>query len=439
MNLKKKIAALVARIVGSPDKKRLFENFFSLSVLQAANYILPLITFPYLVRVLGPDKWGLITFAQAFIQYFMILTDYGFNLSATRDISLHRDDKAKIAEIFSAVTFIKLVFVLASFVAMAGIVLGFNKFRVEWPVYFLTFGMVVGNMLFPVWFFQGMERMKYITLLNILFRSIFTVSIFIFVRQASDYHFVPLLNTLGFMVAGVLGFRIVLKEFGVKLTRPEWRVIRCHLTSGWHTFISGVAISMYTVTNTFLLGLFTNDTIVGYYTAAERVYLALAQLFNPLYQALYPYIVKLVKESREKTLNLLNKLLFFISILTCTLWLILFLFARPLLNLLLGNAFEESVIIFKILSPLIIVVPIAYIFFYLALLAFKLDRYYSRIYLIGGLLNLSLVFIFLVLMGMEARGVALAGLLNQTLITGFAYIVLFRNQVKLFPRLSRSL
>ncbi len=176
----------IKRLTNTEDKKRLLSNFFSLSVLQGANYILPLITLPYLVRVLGPERYGLIAFAQAFIRYFSILTDYGFNLSATREISIHRNNAQKVSEIFSSVMIIKLGLLFLSFVIMSILVFSFWKFRQDWLIYYLTFGMVVGQVLFPVWFFQGMERMKYITFLNITAKLIFTIAIFVFIRQASD-------------------------------------------------------------------------------------------------------------------------------------------------------------------------------------------------------------------------------------------------------------
>lgn len=142
-------------------------NFFSLSILQGANYILPL---PFLVRVLGVEYFGLLAFAAATVAYF---TDYGFNLTATREISIY---KAKV-----------ICYDYKSYLDV------FATYYLS--IYFLTFGTVV---LFPVWFFQGMERMQYI-----LSKVIFTVAIFVFVQEQSDFYLVPLLTSVGFLVAGV--------------------------------------------------------------------------------------------------------------------------------------------------------------------------------------------------------------------------------------------
>ncbi len=130
--------------------RRLVENVTSLSIVQAANYLVPLITFPYLVRVLGPQKFGLVAFAQAFTQYFVVLTEYGFNLSATRQIAIHKENPQEVSVIFSSVMVTKTLLMFVSFLLMATIVLGVPEFRSNWPLYFASFLLVVGNVLFPV-------------------------------------------------------------------------------------------------------------------------------------------------------------------------------------------------------------------------------------------------------------------------------------------------
>lgn len=124
------------------------KNLVSMYLMHGSNFIFPLITLPYLVRVLGPDKYGLLTFVQGFIQYFLIITDYGFNLSATRQIAINRGDNTKVSKIFCATIFLKLVFMLTSFILLSTIIITIPKFRHDGFIYLLAFLSVLGSVFF---------------------------------------------------------------------------------------------------------------------------------------------------------------------------------------------------------------------------------------------------------------------------------------------------
>lgn len=300
----------IKNIANTEDKKRLLSNFISLSVLQGANYILPLITLPYLVRVLGVEYFGLLAFATAMIAYFNIITDYGFDLTATKEISIYRDNKEKVIEIFSSVMSIKFMLMIFSFILMSIIVFSFEKFSVNWEVYFLTFGTVVGQVFFPVWFFQGMERMKYITYLNILAKSIFTVAIFVFVHEQSDFWIVPLLTSIRFIIAGIWSLVLVKKEFDTSFAFQSVATIKHYFIDGWYVFISRIYVSLYTTTNVILLGIFANNTAVGYYSIVEKIVVAIGGLFGPANQAVYPYLARKYKKNFHQFVEMLKKISF---------------------------------------------------------------------------------------------------------------------------------
>ena len=149
------------------NNRNLFRNFFYLSALNVANFILPFLTFPYLVRVIGIDNFGLLAFATSIATYFIIITDYGFNLTATRHISINRGDSLMINKIVSSVFIIKAMLFAVSLVVFVFLIMLIPKLYQNWQIFLFTFGTVAGQFLFPVWFFQGIEKMKVISILNV--------------------------------------------------------------------------------------------------------------------------------------------------------------------------------------------------------------------------------------------------------------------------------
>jgi PST family polysaccharide transporter len=393
--VKPEVFATIKNLFATKTRRRLFENFLSLSFLQFANYIFPLITLPYLVRVLGPEKYGLIAFAQAFIGYFQILTDYGFNLSATREISINRENKEKVSEIFSSVIIIKFFLLLLSLGLMTIIVFSFEKFRRDWLIYYLTFGMVLGQTLFPIWFFQGMERMRYITFLNVLAKLIFTIAIFIFVKKASDYLYVPLLNSLGFVVAGVLALWIVFRDFGVFFRIPSFKDLKFHLKEGWHVFVSLVFITGYTNSRIFAVGLFSpNNAITGYYAIAEKL-MGIVQTFPlaSVIQTLYPRLSKIYAENKLKAKFIADKLQRYTTIAYLIICITFFIIAPKVVEIVAGSSYEETILTFRLLLIAVLFIN-ANAFRVNFLLVSGNADIFAKIHLVMGTVGSIMVFLF---------------------------------------------
>ena len=366
-------------------KKRLVENYLSLSVLQTANYLLPLITLPYLTRVLGVEKFGLVMFASALIKYFMLLTDYGFNLSATREIAVHRTDIRKVSEIFWSVITIKTVILSIGFGLLALLVFSFEKFRVDWALYFLAYGMVIGQAYFPIWFFQGMEKMKYITVLNITAKLIFTVLIFVVVRESSDYIYVLLINSIGFVVAGFVSFWIVLRHFKIRLVFPPVRIAYGYLKDSTQFFLSQASVMACTTSNTFALGIFVNNQAVAYYAAAEQLYKAMQGVFAPIVDALYPYMAK------ERNIKLYKGIYYGALVGVLIVSMVAIFFSEPITRLVFGGGFEATSILLKLFSLLIIVSVASILLAYPCLAALGYSRFANLSAVLGSILHLVLL------------------------------------------------
>ena len=267
-------------------------NFISLVLLQGVNYLLPLLSFPFLFRILGVERYGLVTFGYALMQYFVMFTDFGFNLSATKYISQHRNNLRAINAYLNSAMIGRVVLCFISFIVLLVLISTFDKFRSESTLYILFFGIIIGNVMFPMWFFQGMENMKYITIFNIVAKSLSFIPFFIFIRGPEDYLYVPICYSIGFILAGLVSLCIVYYKMGMRWYITPASQIKCALKDSSTYFLSRASTSLFTTSNSFLLGLVCGNTAVGYYSAAEKLYQAYNQLLSPFTGVLFPHIAK---------------------------------------------------------------------------------------------------------------------------------------------------
>lgn len=401
------------------EKKTLLENFISLGALQIVSYVIPLINLPYLSRVLGVERFGIVFFAFAFMQYFIMLTDYGFGLSAVREIAVNRHNKNNLSNIFSAVTFIKLCLLFVSFIILCIMIIFIPKLHQNWLVFLLSFLMVVGNAIYPVWFFQGMERMKYITFLNVLAKTIFLVLIFIFVKKSDDYIIVPLLNSLGFLVSGAIGMYFAIKELGAKLYLPKWQSVKKQFKYSSEFFLSRVSVSAYTNTNTFCLGLIGSNIMVGYYVAAEKIYNALNGLQAPLGSALYPFVAK------NKDIKTYKKCVFIALVCNLFICAFVFLFAKEFITIFYGTEMTEAYKILRIFCIVVLVTFPSILIGYPLLGALGHTKEANGSVIIGSIIHIIGLFMLFIIGKMNVYSIAFMVLITESIVFGIrAYSVL---------------
>ena len=351
----------IIRVFEEQSNRVLFGNFLSLSILQLFTYALPLLTLPYLINTLGVEVYGLVIFAQAFTMYFNIIVDYGFNLSATKSISINREDDNKISEIYNSVMAVKLILVIFSFIVLSIFLAIFDRFMVEWRLFYISFVMVVGQALFPVWFFQGMERMKYIMKINIASKIFFTALIFLLVHGPDDYLIVPLLNSLGFLASGVYSVFLIRRKFNIRFRADSIRLLY-YFKSGYIIFVSTLFTSFYRLMPINILGFLQTMEMVAVYSLAEKVIRTALSFYQPLIQSFFPFIGRKFEKSIDSAMRA-NMVLLFVGLpFTLCASILLFVLSEWIVLLLGGPEMVEASALLKIFSPLLVIVFIANIF-----------------------------------------------------------------------------
>lgn len=411
----------------------LFKNFSSLSLLQVSHYILPIITFPYLVRVLNPSGYGLVAFATAFVGYFTVLTDYGFNLSATRSISINRSDNEKVSNIFNSVLAVKSILFILSIIIILPIIFGFNKFSKDYEIYLISFLGVLGTTIFPIWFFQGIERMSYISTISIGIKLLWVISVFLFVTSYDDIIVLVTLNAASSVLTGIIGIIAVKFNFNVKFEIPTIMDIKFQFVEGWHYFLSQASVSLYTISNIFILGLFASDTIVGYFSAADKIRQAVQNLSSTAGRTVFPHLSSEFERSKVAAFSFIKKYILTVGSITFVSSFLLFLLANPIVIIVLGPGYESSVLLLKILSSLPFIIFLSNVAGVQTMINMGFKREFAKIILISGLFNIILSFVLVPIY--LSLGTALIVLLTELLVTSQMIIFLRKKKIHVFKNL----
>ena len=347
-----KISEIKKKINSSNDGKTVFANFGYLSLLQIAGYVFPLITMPYLARVIGADGFGKIAFASAIVIWVQTISDWGFNMTATRDVAQNRDNKEKVSRIFSNVLWARCLLTIFSGLLLLLAVSIIPYFRSNADIIWITFLLVPGYILFPDWFFQAIEKMKYTTIFNLLLKLIFTVAVFIFIRDREDYLIQPLLTTIGYLVCGIGALYLILWKWGYTLYRPQWNDILKTIKESTDVFFNNLMPNLYNSFSVMMLGFFGGATANGVYDGGSKFPTIFYNFQSVLSRAFYPFLSRRPdKHSFYAKLNLCTALFGAIILIVISPWII---------RIMLGEEFEKSVIVMQILSLSVIFLAMSY-------------------------------------------------------------------------------
>lgn len=268
------------------------KNFGYLSALQLFTLFIPIIIYPYLIRVIGKEIWGEIVFAQVIISYASLFINFGFDVSATRDVSVNRDNPIELSKIVSSVFITKLFFGLISTLSVILLINFIPFFSYHKLLYLYTFIFCLGDIFFPIYFFLGIEKMKYITFINLFTKLLFLLFVFIFVKDKSDYILVPLFNGLGAAIGGIIAMVIAIKIYNIKILLVSIAIVKSRINTSVNYFITDLSIVLKDRVNLLVIGTFIGFTEVAYYDLGTKIVHIAQTPFSIINRVLLPSFAK---------------------------------------------------------------------------------------------------------------------------------------------------
>ncbi|HHV84662.1 MAG TPA: oligosaccharide flippase family protein [Petrimonas sp.] len=326
------------------DNKTIVQNTGYLSIIEIVRLAMPFIALPYIIRTVGAENYGLAVFAQTIISYFTIFINFGLDISAVKNISINRNDIAELNKIVSSVLLIKLVLFTISFLLLLIGLWIIPFLKIHRLLFLFAFLTCFSELLFPTWFYQGIEKMKYLTLIKTTSILFYTISVFLFIHKPEHYTRIVLLQSLGNLFAGVMSFYLLLRIEKVQLIKSSYKYIKQTFTDSIPFFFSRLSAVLNSAMAKTISGIFFSMQAVAAFDLAQKIATVALVPMQMLNQAIYPHIAKtLNKEFVAKFL----KINIFISLLTA---IIVYLSAPLAIKFFANGQMPEAITLTRILA-----------------------------------------------------------------------------------------
>ena len=340
--------------------KRIVKNMTALGVLQIANYLIPLLVLPVVSRVLGVTLFGTVGYAQNIVSYLTLLVNFGFEYSATRQIALAGDDKEKKRQLFWAVITAKTGLLVLSFVILALLPLFVERVACDPRLYIYTALTNIGIVFFPTWYLQGEQQMDKMAWANFFTKLLGALLVIAIVREASMYRWYPLLLSVSSIFVGIGAMIYVVRHFEIGKYVCTREAMKEVLWAGAPIFINNVFISLYTTVNMTLLGGFATDEMIGYFSAAQRLIIALNMVVVlPVSTAVYPEMSRRFEASRAEGMQFFKRVLVYAGLAAAVVSLGTYVVAPFAIPIIYGAGYETAIEVLRWLSPLPFLVMVA--------------------------------------------------------------------------------
>lgn len=364
------------------------KNFFYSSILTTANYIFPFLTYPYISRVLGVNNIGICNFIDSIINYFILFSMMGIGTVGIREIAKCKNNQEQRNQIFSNLFTLNTISTTIALITLIILIYTVPKLYIHKELMYIGGLKLICNYLLIDWLYRGLEEFKYVTIRTILVKCLYVVAIFIFIHHANDYKIYYLISCLMITVNAIFNGTYARKF--VKLSFSKIRIksyLYPFLILGVYTILT----SMYTSFNVAYLGFVTNETEVGYYTTATKLYNILLAVFTAFTGVLLPRMSSLLSENKKDEFkSLLQKSINILFTFSIPAIIISTIMAPEIIQIIAGNGYEGAITPMRIVMPLMLIIGYEQILVIQTLMPLKKDKAILFNSILGAIIGVSM-------------------------------------------------